>query len=109
MTGRDVLLAIEPVVLEGALAQVLVQGGVPGVTVYHERDPRPSGHYRMAVTTGSLPANVTADVVITLPLEGRGGTAIVHVDGDECPEPFASPFDLLRLVKLHVLKQRSDR
>ena len=78
-SGRRILLAIEPTVLEGALAKMLsvasndevVQAGHRGVGVQ-------DGGYDAAVVSDRLPDSVRADVVITLPdTRGSGGTGTV--------------------------------
>ena len=74
-SGRRILLAVEPGVLEGALARLLsarfddevVQAGRSGL---HGA----SGGYDAAVISDRLPDGVRADVVITLPdTRGSGG------------------------------------
>lgn len=76
---RRILLAVQPAVLEGALATLLqaadhddvVQLGHLGVAG-HE------GGYDAAVVSDDLPAGVHAGVVITLPdTRGSGGTGTV--------------------------------
>ena len=78
-SGRRILLAVEPGVLEGALARLLsaefhdevVQVGRTGRTA-------PGGGYDAAVVSNQLPDGVRADVVITLPdTRGSGGTGTV--------------------------------
>ena len=78
-SGRRILLAVEPTVLEGALAKMLsagsddeiVQVGRGGLEV-------DDGAYDAAVVSDHLPDTVRADVVITLPdTRGSGGTGTV--------------------------------
>lgn len=77
---RRILLAVTPVVLEGALATMLrasedddvIQLG-RGALAGHE------GGYDAAVVSDELPAGVRAGVVITLPdTRGSGGTGTVR-------------------------------
>jgi hypothetical protein len=66
--GRRILLAVEPGVLEGALAKLLssdaddevIQVGRRGLTA-------PGGRYDAAIVSDRLPDGVRAEVVITLP------------------------------------------
>ena len=78
-SGRRILLAVEPGVLEGALARLLsarfddevVQVGRSGLK-------GAGGGYDAAVISDRLPEGVRADVVITLPdTRGSGGTGTV--------------------------------
>lgn len=68
------LIAIRPVVLEGAFAAILRAVGVDDVLQYHgtavaER----AGSFAAAVVSADLAADVVADVVITLPeIDGTG-------------------------------------
>ena len=79
---RRILLAVEPAVLEGALATMLsasedddvVQLGRAG-RAGHE------GDYDAAVVSDELPEGIHARVVITLPdTRGSGGTGTVTTD-----------------------------
>lgn len=79
MTGRRILLAIDPGVLEGALASML-----SGDEVVQRGDRRHpiAGAYDAAVVCEELPAGVEAAVVITLPdTRGSGGTGTVRRGG----------------------------
>ncbi len=79
-SGRRILLAVEPGMLEGALAELLsateedqvVQGSGGRTGAY-------GAVYDAAVVSADLPSDVLADVVITLPdAEGSGGTGTVR-------------------------------
>lgn len=72
-SGRRILLAVEPAVLEGALAAMLAARGGHDVV---ERGG--DGRFDAAVISDELPQGVHADVVITLPdTRGSGGTGTV--------------------------------
>ena len=83
-SGRRILLAVEPGVLEGALARLLsttfddevVQAGPRG-------QGAAAGDYDVAVVSDQLPDGVWAEVVITLPdTRGSGGTGTVRTGDD---------------------------
>ena len=78
-SGRRILLAVEPRVLEGALARLLSVGSDDEVVqVGRTGRTAPGGGYDAAVISDQLPAGVRADVVITLPdTRGSGGTGTV--------------------------------
>jgi hypothetical protein len=79
--GRRILLAVEPAVLEGALASMLAAGESED---FVHRGPTESagGGYDAAVVSDRLPAGVRAGVVITLPDTcGSAGTGTVERDG----------------------------
>lgn len=93
-TGRRILLAVEPVVLEGALAEVLSAAGCDQVVqlglVGHAGA---LGQYDAAVVCTGLCDGIRSDVIITLP-DGRGGAGTgsvrtrdgvhgVRIDGPE--------------------------
>lgn len=73
-SGRRILLAVQPTVLEGALARMLSADPQDDVVQRAE-----DGHYDAAVVSDELPAGVQADVVITLPdTRGSGGIGTVR-------------------------------
>lgn len=78
-SGRRILLAVEPGLLEGALARLLSAGfGDEVVQVGRCGLSAPNGGYDAAVVSDRLPEGVRADVVITLPdTRGSGGTGTV--------------------------------
>ena len=81
-SGRRILLAVEPAVLEGALATMLSAGDRDDLVHRSELGPSPTGGYDAAVVSDGLPAGVRAGVVITLPdTRGSGGTGTVERDG----------------------------
>ena len=78
--GRRILLAVEPGMLEGALACVLAAGTDDEIVPVQRlgRDVR-GGAYDAAVVSGELPADVRVGVVITLPdRRGSGGKGTVR-------------------------------
>lgn len=77
-TGRRILLAIEPAVLEGALATMLSAGYHDDVTQLRRNGTTAHGGYDAAVVSDVLPEGVHAGVVIVLPdTRGSGGRATV--------------------------------
>lgn len=79
--GRRILLAIEPGVLEGALARLL-SSRIDDEVVELGRRGRGAlrGGYDAAVVSDELPEGVRADVVITLPdTRGSGGIGTVRI------------------------------
>lgn len=82
MTGRRILLAIDPGVLEGALASMLAAQSGDEVVQRGDRRHPLAGAYDAAVVCEELPAGVEAAVVITLPdTRGSGGTGTVRRSG----------------------------
>ena len=79
MSGRRILLAVDPGVLEGALARML-SAGYGDEVVQGGGGRRPiAGAFDAAVVSEELPAGVHAAVVITLPdTRGSGGTGTVR-------------------------------
>lgn len=79
-SNRRILLAIQPAVLEGALAKMLAAGsGDEIVQVGRTGRQADDGGYDAAVVSDLLPDSVRADVVITLPdTAGSGGTGTVR-------------------------------
>lgn len=76
--GRRILLAVEPAVLEGALATMLSAGRADRV-VDMGRGRHGSQEYDAAVVSDRLPHGVRAGVVITLPDgRGNGGTGTIR-------------------------------
>lgn len=79
--GRRILLAVDPAVLEGALAAMLTAGD-RGDVVQRGHDRGAAGAYDAAVVSDELPAGVQAEVVITLPdTRGSAGTGTVRRRG----------------------------
>ncbi len=80
LSRRRIVLAVEPGILQGALAKMLstgcadddvVQFDVSKISAFH-------GRYDAAVVSDELPDGIEADVVITLPdTRGSGGTGTV--------------------------------
>ena len=81
--SRRILLAIDPGVLEGALARMLSTGSGDEVVQRGDgRRPIAAGAFDAAVVSDDLPAGLEAAVVITLPdTRGSGGTGTVQRGG----------------------------
>ena len=79
-TGRRILLAVEPGVLEGALATLLSAEFHCDVVQVGRNGLAPPGEsYDAAVVSDQVPAGVRVEVVITLPdTRGSGGTGTVR-------------------------------
>lgn len=78
---RRILVALEPAVLEGAMALLLGSSATNDVVQYHDAtDTDLAGRYDAAVVTVTLLDHVDADVVITLP-QARTGSDVAHVSG----------------------------
>ena len=75
-----VLVAVSPVVLEGAFATILHAIGVDDVVQFHEATAAErAGRFGTAIASADLVAAVEADVVITLPdVAGAGEPAGTH-------------------------------
>ena len=81
--ARRVLLAVEPAVLEGALAWMITDAGA-GEVVRGARSPLQTAaeDFDAAVVSDALPAGVRAGVVVTLPdTRGGAGTGTVTMGG----------------------------
>ena len=77
--GRRILLAVEPGVLEGALARLLSARFDEVVMAGRRGAPAADGGYDAAVVSDQLPEGVRAHVVITLPdTRGSGGAGTVQ-------------------------------
>ena len=80
-SGRRILLAVQPAMLEGALATMLTARAGDRVVQMGGRRLEPQ-NYDAAVVSDELPAGVRAGVVITLPdTRGNGGTGTVRTGG----------------------------
>lgn len=80
---RSILLAVEPGVLEGALAKMISAGSADEVVQLSRTGAKhfESG-FDAAVVSDQLPDGVRADVVITLPdTRGSAGTGTVRKGG----------------------------
>jgi hypothetical protein len=77
---RRIVLAIEPVLMQGALAKLLLEARDVEVVQLSGADPSDfRGGYDAAVVSDRLPEGVRADLVITLPdTRGSGGTGTVR-------------------------------
>lgn len=71
---RRVLVAVEPLVLEGAFAAILELIGMDDVVQFHVAGDRERRQlFDAAIVTGSFSDEARADVVITLPDVRRSG------------------------------------
>ncbi|HVE47703.1 MAG TPA: hypothetical protein VNA57_13265 [Acidimicrobiales bacterium] len=83
--ARRVLVAVEPVVLEGAFAVILEMIDVDEVVQFHDAtESQRRESYDAAIVTTGFPGEVSADVVITLPdtkaeTDGSGDSGVGHV------------------------------
>lgn len=73
--GRRILLAVQPGVLEGALAKLLSEHDDDVVQVGRKGLRRLDKGFDAAVVSDELPEGAWADVVITLP-DTRGGAGV---------------------------------
>lgn len=64
---RRILVAVEPIVLEGALASILERVDLDDVVQFHRSPDRDVDGYDAAIVTIELPDDLRPDVVITLP------------------------------------------
>jgi hypothetical protein len=80
---RRILVALEPMVLEGAFAALLGDGERSDVVQFHRTAPENlANHYDVAIVTSGLLSDLVPDVLITLPdTQAGGGEASVTVDG----------------------------
>lgn len=83
--ARRVLVAVEPVVLEGAFAVILEMIDVDEVVQFHDAtESQRRESYDAAIVTTGFPGEVSAEVVITLPdtqadTDGSGDAGLGHV------------------------------
>lgn len=90
-----IAIAVEPVILADALAQVLRHADVDDIVV----DLRSADHVDAALVTIGLPGHPDAEVVIELPdAPGGTGTAGVRVHGRSASVQVQSLADVLRLL-----------
>ena len=98
-----VLLAVEPLLLEGALFELLEKAGVDDVVTMGD-DPAAdlSGHYDAAVVTLTLPDGLDADLVIELPdAGGNSGEGRVVRAGAAQPVAIGSATEIISLLDEH--------
>ena len=105
--GRRILLAVEPGVLEGALAEMLSECFEAEVA-QTGRGGAASGCYDAAIVSDRLPLGVRAAVVITLPdTRGSGGTGTVSTDGVVREVQISGPEVVIQLLDQHVPPRRA--
>jgi hypothetical protein len=80
---RRILLAVQPAVLEGALARmILAESGDEVVQAGRVPDGSYHGGYDAAVVSAGLPSGVRADVVVMLPdTRGSAGLGTITCGG----------------------------
>ena len=101
--GRRILLAVEPAVLEGALATMLSAGRSDQVVQTGRGRQGSAEEYDAAVVSDRLPDGVRAGVVITLPDgRGNGGTGTIR-SGDRVRDvEIAGAERVVELLAQHV-------
>ncbi len=97
---RSVLVAVEPLVLEGLLAFLIERAQQRAVVQFHSTPQALLGRYDVAVVS-CLPAPVQADVVICLPPDGAGRTSVTK-NGDTEWTVIGSHVDVIRLLDEHT-------
>ena len=119
--ARDlrVLVAVQPVVLEGALASILELIGLDQVVQFHPAVPLDrSAQYDAAIVSAGFPSEVRAWVTITLPdtegsAGGSGGTQPGHVSapGTSQPVDIRDQRQIIDLLDEHAptVASRKDR
>ncbi len=76
--GRSILVAVEPVMLEGALALLIERAHKAEVVEFHATGDALSRRYDAAVVSCAAAQEVQADVVITLVAPGVGAANITR-------------------------------
>ena len=101
---RRILVAVEPGVLEGALAKLLSAASDDEVVQLRRTPGRAlQGYYSVAVVSDELPVGVKADVVITLPdTRGSGGAGSVRRGRNLDEVSIQRVEQLLELLKQYV-------
>jgi hypothetical protein len=100
---RSVLIAVEPLVLEGVLA-FLIERAQQGEVVQFHSTPHPLGRrYDAAVVSCPAPAFVQAEVVICFPADGAGRTSVTK-NGDTTWTVIQSHGEIIRLLEEHCPK-----
>ncbi len=101
--GRRIFLAVEPGLLEGALARLLRDDAQDEVVQVSRRGVAPQAGYDAAVVSDVLPEGVRADVVITLPdTRGSGGTGTVRSGQGVSEVSISSPEQVVELLESYV-------
>ncbi len=75
-SDRSVLVAVEPVVLEGVLAFLIARRQQGQVVEFHSTPDALARSYDAALVSCPAPPDVRADVVICLPAGGAGRTSV---------------------------------
>ncbi len=100
----SVLVAVEPVVLEGVLAFLIGRGQHREVVQFHSTPHAVTRRFAAAVVSCALPSHVQADVVICLPPDGAGRTSVTK-NGDTEWTVIRSHGDVIRLLDEHSPRQ----
>lgn len=98
--GRSVLVALDPVVLEGALAVLIGSSDDGEVVQFHASSDPLSRQYDAAVVSSPPPEGIHARVVICLPPEGAGETSVTE-SGATRWTLVRSHRDVIRLLEGH--------
>jgi formylmethanofuran dehydrogenase subunit A len=106
ITRRRILLAVEPRVLEGALAAILERLDLDDVVQLHD-DGR-AGAYDAAIVTITLPDDIRSDFVITLPdTVGEAALGRVTVDGQSSDVALPTHNEVIDLLDEQLPAQAS--
>ncbi len=97
---RSVLVAVEPVVLEGVLAFLIGRAQHREVVQFHSTPHAVPRRYAAAVVSCAPPPHVQADVVICLPPDGAGRTSVTKNGATEWTV-IGSHGDVIRLLDEH--------
>ncbi len=97
----SILVAVEPVVLEGALAFLIERAHQAEVVQFHASAEALTRRYDAAVVSDPAPGGVHADVVITLPAVGAA-VARVSENGETHWAPAESHHQIIHLLAEHA-------
>lgn len=101
--GRRILLAVDPGMLEGALARLLSDEDDEVVELGRSGRQLSGDDYDAAVVSDELPAGVRARVVITLPdTRGSAGTGTVRRGEDVRPVAIGDAQRVVDLLEEYV-------
>lgn len=99
---RRILVAVQPGVLEGALANLL-SVAFPHAVVQRGNGRLVRVRYNAAVVSDELPEGVQADVVITLPdTRGSGGRGTIRTGATVTEVPIGGADGLVELLGRYV-------
>lgn len=101
-----VLVAVEPVVLEGALAALIERAEHAEVVQFHRSADALSQRYDAAVVSSPAPQDVHAGVLVCLPADGIGDARVTQ-DGKTVWASVASHHEIIRLLSRHGRREES--